>query len=1221
MGLIGNLKDGAKNAGKSKIKKFILKRLRGFGRPFLFIGIIAVILLLFILGVFDLGIEIASGENNPELIYEILDVEDIAELVEIKEDGNGGYYLDFVDDIDDKLQEIVDKANKGDYHNLPTDIDFLKKMLKAEVYTQFPDLGGEIPSDSENGFQGAVQIRRVTPNKDVGQMKNTGKGETSNLEQGEVNEPVEIEDRNDQNKIDSWQTGQKLRIVAVESYIYEDKYDANYWEPIMVEGSTTRKITLKKDDVVTYQGEYKIDNNALTGKQTIYLKVVTEDDVEGYISASVANAILDDNQQGKIKNLEEDIKTKIATTSRVKNTRKEIGESGKEYVVAIAAGRNNDDDVGIVNEEKGLVEEELTIEVAEQVESLLNEYSNIRVVQTGSTSDNPDGVKPEDRAEKSRNADPDLCIQIYFGDGDDVGVQSIYREGDQVSQQLADILSKNLASSMGLSDLSSIADTSKCVDSEGNASSLNIIDNAASTGFPSVVAIGGNLSKDPDASVIADDGVKKYAQGIVNSIDEYFKTDHSGLVSEEIEDITYTDSVESRIINMKYVSQDTMQGYVDSGNIDEVLKCYTLDDEKNVVIASWSQKEDGSIEIKTNNAMNLETALEKYTMPYEYLLYFYIDTDYEDFVDDLANEVMNSEIVVAVEDKVTTTNVITDTYQMKDATVDTYDEDWSKTNTENVTTESVSTSVNLTYVKTWCVKTYQENSYSDAVLNLGDQEEKIVEVPGNVSDSNTESFVAEHEIDSGTDTYTVQVENENGQLVDEERTYNYSILEKQEIDTHTISNTYEKGDYKTEGRESVFVDLYNEHHMISKVRTSDYLFTIIENNEKTANLLDMTKYLIFKATNVPYGVLTFDFEEYSLELFNQMSSVGQIPLYEPVLSREDFIAAMEAYSYNSSYETNFKPNAALIYDESVANGINPELVVVTAQSEQGFRAGGGAYNYWGIAVYNGSSSGSSFSSLADGIAGYASVVKSYETNSSLASQIRALAAEREAAGCSTLGYGQPGTLSGMQSIYSYLGRHGWAYSSSGSGGYYYMDPAIAGVTAIYSTHEEFVEKCLNGGAEHADGTETTAWEQGQYTAYQVQQKIDIWNAIFGNYGHLSGTGGNSQITEIAKQYLGVPYVWGGTTPSGFDCSGFVQYVFAEAGISLPRTTYNYTQYIGSANEVSKEEAQPGDIVWRYQHIGIYLGNDEYIHAPHTGDVVKISSGAMSAFTNVFRFNN
>ena len=1215
MGIIRNLKNGNKEESKNQIKRFFRKR----AKSFLSFGIVAVIFLIFVLGIFDLGIEIASGENNPKLIYETLGIEDVSELIEIKEDGNGGYYLDFIDGIDDKLQEIIDKSNGGDYHNLPYDIDFLKRMLKAEVYTQFPDLGGIIPEGSD-GFQGAVKIRRVTPNKEIGEMKNTGKGETSNLEHGTVDEPVDIEDRNDQNKVESWQSGQRLRIVSVEAYIYEDKYDAGYWEPIMVEGSTTQEMKLKKNDIVTYQGEYKIDNNALTGQQTIYLKVKTDDNIEGYIKTSTVIATEESSTQGQVTTTEENTETKLATTSRVADSRETIGERDKEYVVAIAAGRNSNDDTGIVNEEKGLVEEELTIEVAERVEELLSQYSNIKVVQTGSTSDNPDGVKPEDRVEKTRNANPDLCIQIYFGDGDQVGVQTVYKSGDQVSQQLADILSENLASSMGLDNLLSISDNEKYVDSEGNVSSLNIIENSVVAGFPSVVAMGGNLNKDPDASVIAGDGVEKYAQGIVNAIDEYFKADHTGLVAEEIEETTFTDSVESRITNMKYVSQETMQEYVDNGNIEEAIKCFTLDDDRNVVIASWNQKEDGSIEVKTSNSMNLKTALEKYSMPFEYLLYFYIDTDYTHFVDDLANEVMNSEIVVAVQDEVRTTHTIETTEQMTDATIEQFDVDWHVTNSREFTTETVSTKVNITYVSTWCVKTYQENSYSEAVLNLGDVEEKIVEVPGKVTETSTSTNGGDSVVvENAQGRYSYTKVDENGNAEDVTEMYVYDILEHTITDTHMISNTYEKGEYKTEGRENVFVQLYNQHGMISKVRTSDYLFSIIENNERTANLLDLTKYLIYKATNVPYGVLSFDFEEYSLESFNQMSSVGQIPLYEPVLSREDFIAAMEAYSYNSSYETNFKPNAALIYDESVANGINPELVVVTAQSEQGFRAGGGAYNYWGIAVYNGSSSGSSFSSLADGIAGYASVVKSYETNSSLASQISALAVEREAAGCSTLGYGQPGTLSGMQSIYSYLGRHGWAYSSSGAGGYYYMDPAIAGVTAIYSTHEEFVEKCLNGGAEHADGTETTVWEQGQYTAYQVQQKIDIWNKIFGSYGSLSGIG-NQQIIEIAKKYLGVPYVWGGTTPAGFDCSGFVQYVFNEAGISLPRTTYNYTQYIGSANEVSKEEAQPGDIVWRYEHIGIYLGNDEYIHAPHTGDVVKISSGALSAFTNVFRFS-
>lgn len=884
MGIIRNLKNGNKEESKNQIKRFFRKR----AKSFLSFGIVAVIFLIFVLGIFDLGIEIASGENNPKLIYETLGIEDVSELIEIKEDGNGGYYLDFIDGIDDKLREIVNKANKGDYHNLPTDINFLKRILKAEVYTQFPDLGGTVP-DGSDGFQGAVKIRRVTPNKDIGEMKNTGRGETSNLEQGTVDEPVSVEDRNDQNKIDSWQSGQRLRIVSVEAYIYEDKYDAGYWEPIMVEGSTTQEMKLKKNDIVTYQGEYKIDNNALTGQQTIYLKVKTEDAIEGYVKSSTFNALLENSTQGQVILNDENNETRLATTSRANDSREEIGVEGEEYVVAIAAGRNSGNDTGIVNEEKGLKEEELTIEVAERVEELLNKYSNIKVVQTGSTSRNPDGVEPEDRAERARKANPDLCIQIYFGDGDEVGVETIYKEGDQVSQQLANILAENISSSMGLSNLSAGEDTVKCVDAEGNASSLNIIENSVVAGFPSVVAIGGNLNKDPDASVIANDGVEKYAQGIVNSIDEYFKADHTGLEATEVSDITYTDSVESRIINMRYVSQETMQGYVDNGNIEEAIKCYTLDDERNVVIASWSMSEDGSIEVKTNNSMSLKTALEKYVMPYEYLLYFYIDTDYEDFVDDLANEVMNSEIVVAVQDEVRTTHTIETTEQMTDATIEQFDVDWHVTNSREFTTETVSTKVNITYVSTWCVKTYQENSYSEAVLNLGKEEEKVIEVPGKVTETSSTTKGADNVVvDNAEGVYTHQKVDENGNLVFDENgnpvyideTYYYDILEHLITDTHTISNTYEKGEYKTEGRENVFVKLYNDHDMISKVRTSDYLFTIIENNERTANLLDLTKYLIYKATNVPWGELTFDFSIYDLAQFQDTgSSMGGLDTF------------------------------------------------------------------------------------------------------------------------------------------------------------------------------------------------------------------------------------------------------------------------------------------------------------------------------------------------------
>ncbi|MBU5488229.1 C40 family peptidase [Clostridium sp. MSJ-8] len=97
-----------------------------------------------------------------------------------------------------------------------------------------------------------------------------------------------------------------------------------------------------------------------------------------------------------------------------------------------------------------------------------------------------------------------------------------------------------------------------------------------------------------------------------------------------------------------------------------------------------------------------------------------------------------------------------------------------------------------------------------------------------------------------------------------------------------------------------------------------------------------------------------------------------------------------------------------------------------------------------------------------------------------------------------------------------------------------------------------------------------------------------------------------KIIEFAKRYKGTPYQWGATGPYSFDCSGFTQYVYRNVlGIEIGRTTY---VQINAGKAVSYAELQPGDLVFPHTgHVGIYIGNGQMIHAPQTGDVVKITS--------------
>ena len=138
------------------------------------------------------------------------------------------------------------------------------------------------------------------------------------------------------------------------------------------------------------------------------------------------------------------------------------------------------------------------------------------------------------------------------------------------------------------------------------------------------------------------------------------------------------------------------------------------------------------------------------------------------------------------------------------------------------------------------------------------------------------------------------------------------------------------------------------------------------------------------------------------------------------------------------------------------------------------------------------------------------------------------------------------------------------------------------------------------------------------TMKQIQQIRDEAAAYSASRGSASLS--SNSIVAYASNFLGTPYVWGAAGPQYFDCSGFMQYVYKHFGVSLSRTTF--TQ-INEGSYVDRGNLQPGDLIFfgsasNPHHVGMYVGNNSYIHAPRTGDVIKVSALTRSDYLTARR---
>lgn len=1157
-----------KGVGKNIAKNGLKAVLTMFIPKILIVSTAAILISSF----FDYVIELVTAKSTPQTIYDKLEVESMADLVEVKEDGNGGYYLDFKEDTDEKLSKIVKFMNsKAGVHNLPDSEEFLKKLIKAEVITQFPNLGGQVP-DNSDGFQGAVKIRRVTPDKEIGEVKNTGSGETTALED---DVEYDTEDKSDyEDIVKQWQAGKKL-VINSQAIVYEQTAsklnpgsDTGDWNPVYDEKSSGN-LKLKVNTEVEYTGTYKLNQNPMNKKVVTYVEVKTGD-TTGFVKAQ----FLSEKEEQKNSSIVRKVaKINNAKTSRAKEEKKTAGNKDEEYVIAIAAGHNNTDNTGAHNGD--LKEEELTIKVAEKVEELFKDYSNVKVVQTGSTKSNPGGIKKEERTKLARDANPNLCIQIHFNSGGGTGVEAIYKDGDECSAQLAELLSEAMSNSMGIKNRKAGTDLAK------SNKSLGIIESYAKSGFPSVVTEGGFI--DGDAKLVgSDDGIEKYAKGIVDGVVKYLGTDHKGTSATTIEEQKVSNSVTSIVKNLKYVPKEKMDEYIKNGD-KEALNVFTLDEENKVITATWSIKDDGNTEISTNSAMDLKTALQKYAVPFEYLLYFYMDTNEPYFSEDLADKILETDIVMAVQDNITTIRDKQTTQEKSIPAKPGKSSDWQDTDkTSTKVTESVNTIVDITYVNAWCVKAYKTNSYSDAALKMGDEDEKKIDISGKVTESDTTTMSAEQHVRTDETKKMVTTTNEYGDIVTEEKITKHKIYQRTRTDTKTIANTYESGDLKTEEQIGGFVDLYKENKMANLVR-EQYLFTIIENNEKTANLLDLTKYLIYKSTGRNFGVVEYNFDEFGINSFSGITNIYGNTVQEKVW----FALRSAGYSEEAT--------AGVMGNIEAESGFDP------AAGEAGYGIENGGI---GLVQWTNNARGSEGGNT--NLRKYAESIGKSWTDVDV--QIEFLLADLAGGGCN--GYSQRELYNSTK---GYYGKN------------YYIDDWLNATTPEVAA-ETFtaVYERPSARAFKSSMPKRQAAARKYYEQFKGQTAPTIG-------GEITLTGENASkmaalINEAVRIANDDRYTYSQSNRNGefqYDCSSLVYRLYSKYfGIQVPTTTSGY----GAQNRIGEDGSvtlQPGDVLWRPGHVEMYIGNGQRVGAHSanvaTKDQISVKEYKAGQFTYVYRF--
>ena len=365
-----------------------------------------------------------------------------------------------------------------------------------------------------------------------------------------------------------------------------------------------------------------------------------------------------------------------------------------------------------------------------------------------------------------------------------------------------------------------------------------------------------------------------------------------------------TTQVGYREVNLKYIDKKIFDGYIQN-NDSTALDYFSFDENKNVIIASWSLI-DGALSLKYSSPINYRDAISMYTMPFEYPLFFLIDGGSESFCNDLADlAINNSSMEIAIIDNVINTTQITKTienvtekkevYLIKENGVeeriqDAYipDVELSPVVTQEVQkkSEEVSQTIEISEIDSWAFKKNKTNIQDSSTYTPFNEVSRTTS-PSTIKDTNVE-------VNGNTKNVTTQ-----------------SVIITTVEEEESSTNSYSFGDTEVEENYEEFVSIYEKYkRTLNNNLLPDWLFELMENNGKTSNLIQTTKFLLYKATNVNYGVTSLDDINFSFsDIMSdaKLSQDGNIQLIHDYISQWENLW-MYKYIYtdevNDQYETN-----------------------------------------------------------------------------------------------------------------------------------------------------------------------------------------------------------------------------------------------------------------------------------------------------------------------------